>query len=310
MIDAMGENRVTNSIARHCPACASAAYVERGPKSGFEMLTCRGCKTLYTAHLPDTESAEDYDSYYQEENLTVPDFINQRLDEIIAEFASYRREGRLLDVGFGAGTLLEAARRNGWHAFGVEVSQTAADHVRGLGFEVFWGTLAEARYPSNYFDVVTASEILEHVGDPEIILQEIARVLRPGGLLWLTTPHGRGVSAHILGLKWSTVSPPEHLQLFSRSGINKMLTAAKLRPVRIVTEGLNPYELLHGLRARSEQSQATGESGEPGFLRVESSYRLNEALMASPSRRRLKDALNSLLNLGRLGDSLKIWAEK
>lgn len=274
------------------------------------MLSCRRCKTLYTAHLPDAESVEDYDTYYQEENLTVPDFINQRLDEIIAEFASYRRSGRLLDVGFGAGTLLEAAQRAGWQALGVEVSNRAADHVRSLGFDVFCGTLAEARYPSNHFDVVTASEVLEHVADPQMVLQEIARVLRPGGLLWLTTPHGRGVSAQILGLKWSTVSPPEHLQLFSRDGTKTMLAAASLRPVRVVTEGVNPYELLHGLRARSDQSQVAGESGQQGFGRVESSYRLNEALMASPSRRRLKEALNSLLNLGRLGDSLKIWAEK
>ncbi|MEK6281555.1 MAG: class I SAM-dependent methyltransferase [Acidobacteriota bacterium] len=299
-----------NPTTRHCPACASAEYLERGPKSGFEIVICRDCKTLYTAHLPTAESAEDYNVYYQEENLTVPDFINRRLDEIIAGFASYRRDGRLLDVGFGAGTLLEAAGRGGWQAFGVEVSQKAADHVRGLGFEVFCGTLAEAHYPSNYFDVVTASEVLEHVTDPEIVLQDIARVLRPGGLLWLTTPHGRGLSAYLLGLKWSIVSPPEHLQLFSRDGIKKMLAATGLRPVRVVTEGVNPYELLHGLRAGADQRQATSEHGEKGFGRVESSYRLNESLMASPSRRRLKDALNGLLNVVRLGDSLKIWAEK
>jgi SAM-dependent methyltransferase len=307
----MVENNLpANSTARRCPACESVDYFICGHKSGFEMVTCRSCKTLYTSHLPDAESAEDYDIYYHEENLTPPDFMNRRLDEIIAEFDGYRQNGRFLDVGFGAGTLLEAARRAGWQAFGVEVARRAFDQVRDLGFEVFCGTLQEARYPDNYFDVVTASELLEHLSDPQEVLNEIARVLRPGGLLWLTTPHGRGISAQILGLKWSTVSPPQHLQLFSRLGSTRMLGAAGLRQVRVVTEGVNPYELLHGLRVRGDQKQAARESEQQGFDRVQSSYRLNEAFMASPSRRRLKDVLNGLLNVGRLGDSLKIWAEK
>ncbi|MDQ2921396.1 MAG: class I SAM-dependent methyltransferase, partial [Acidobacteriota bacterium] len=273
-------------------------------------LTCSQCHTLYTAHLPYGENAEDYNSYYHEENLTVPDFINRRLDEIIAGFAAYRHDGRLLDVGFGAGTLLEAARRAGWQAFGVEVAARAVEQVRGLGFDVFCGTLQEARYPENYFDVVTASEVLEHVPDPQVVLHEIARVLRPGGLLWATTPHGRGVSVRVLGLKWSVVSPPEHLQLFSRNGSQQMIRAAGLRQVRVATEGVNPYELLHNLRGRGDEPPSAAGGEHEAYSRVESSYCLNEALMASPSRRRLKDTLNGLLNLGRLGDSLKIWAEK
>jgi SAM-dependent methyltransferase len=296
----------TSQETRHCPACDFALTARRGTKSGFQMLSCRNCKTLYTSHLPDAESGEDYDSYYSAENLSVPDFINRRLDELLAEFASYRQNNRLLDVGFGAGTLLEAARRGGWDALGVEVSRSAVEHVRGLGFEVFCGTLHEAQYPENHFDVVTASEVLEHVPDPQLVLNEISRVLRPGGLLWGTTPHGRGLSAHALGLKWSVVSPPEHLQLFSRDGVKKMLRQAGFRKARVVTEGVNPYELLQALRGREPEAEA----GQQSNARVEAAYSLNEALMASPLRRLLKSALNNLLNISRIGDSLKIRAEK
>jgi SAM-dependent methyltransferase len=296
--------------ARPCPACEADAPVYRGLKSGFDVISCTRCRTLYTAHLPAEDAAEDYDSYYCEQNLSVPAFINERLDQIIAQFAPYRRNGRLLDVGFGAGTLLEAARRGGWEARGVEVSQSAIEHVRKAGFDVFCGTLEEAQYPDDYFDVVTASEVLEHVPHPQPVLNEIARVLRPGGLLWATTPHGRGMSAHLLKLKWSAVSPPEHLQLFSIGGIKKMSAQAGFRRVRVATEGVNPYELIQGLRGGAPAAAVPPATGEQSNARVESSYQLNEALMASPSRRLLKSALNNLLNLGRIGDSLKIWAEK
>jgi len=255
--------------------------------------------------LPDAEGSEDYDSYYNEANLTVPEFINQRLDEIVSGFSAYRNNGRLLDVGFGAGTLLEAARRAKWETYGVEVAESAVEHVRSLGFEVFCGTLQGAGYPANHFDVVTASEVLEHVPDPQRVLQEIVRVLRPGGLLWMTTPHARGVSSYLLGLKWSIVSPPEHLQLFSALGVKKMLDENGFRCMRLATEGVNPYELIQSLRG----GPAGAEVGKP-HDRVATGYYLNEVLLASRWRRLFKSAMNNMLNLSRLGDSLKIWAEK
>ena len=214
-------------------------------------------------------------------------------------------------MGCGGGSFLEALARKKWEAFGVEISQTASAHVRGRGIKVFCGELEEANYPDDHFDVVIASELLEHVADPAPMLEEIARVLRPGGLLWATTPHGRGISARVLGLEWSAVCPPEHLQLFSVAGIKGLLSGAGFRRVELATHGANPFELLHALRRRATGSPPVCSStGVGSFDRVESSYHLNEFLSDSPFRRFLKGTLNSLLNVGRMGDSLKIRAEK
>ena len=100
---------------RCCPACGAGERDERGLKNGLRVGACRGCGTLYArgAGGDEADAACDYDAYYHEANLSVPDFIGARLDEIFASFAPYRRTGRLLDVGCGAGSLLEAARRAG-----------------------------------------------------------------------------------------------------------------------------------------------------------------------------------------------------
>ena len=300
----MQENNLQTNNYR-CTACNSARGIKRGQKNGFDIILCRSCGTLYASRSEGAAGAHDYDNYYDQENLSVPDFINRRLDEIMAEFEPYRQNGRLLDVGFGAGSLMEAAARAGWTVSGVEVSQTAAEHVRGMGFDVFCGELADAKYPDGHFDVVTASEVLEHVPEPRPLLAEMARVVRPGGLLWATTPHGRGVSSKALGLKWSVLSPPEHLQLFSLGSMKAMLKEVGFRRVRVATHGMNPTEILSTWRGRSGN-----DAGAEGSHRVETGYQLNEFMNQSKSRRALKNMINGMLNLSRLGDSLKIWAEK
>jgi SAM-dependent methyltransferase len=295
-------------VTRSCPACQAMDGRTRGQKNDFTMLECRSCGTIYTQNLPPLIAAEDYDAYYTLENLSVPQFIDRRLDEIVAAFSRYRATNRLLDIGCGAGSLLQAAARAGWSAEGVEVSRPAVEHVRAAGFKAFCGELAEARFPDGHFDVVTASELLEHLPHPGSLIREIARILRPGGLCWATTPHSRGASGHLLKLDWSVVSPPEHLHIFSAAGLEGLFVREGFRNVRIKTEGVNPIELSRFARRRKNPCGDCPEAD--GFDRVRTSYQLNEALVSSAPRRALKNFLNAFLRVTRLGDSLKVWAER
>lgn len=299
---------------RPCPACASLHALYQGRKTGFDVLRCEGCGSLFTVWLPREEAKEDYDSYYRPDNLETPEFMLKSMDEIVAAFSSHRQSNRLLDVGFGAGGLLRAAVRAGWDAEGVEVSAPAVEHARMAGLKVFNAELEQARYPDHTFDVVMAVEVLEHVPDPAALVREIARILRPGGLLWATTPHGSGLSARLLGTRWSVVCPPEHLQLLSGRGIQKLLGAAGFSSTQVATQGINPYEIVHVLRQRHVRPSArrgaaqVGADAGPGFDRNQSGFQLNELMTASPSRRAVKTALNGLLSATRLGDTSKIRA--
>lgn len=96
---------------RSCPACGSDSMRDQGRKNDFQLLSCRSCGTLYISPLPSEGHAKDYDDYYDARTLSIPDFIADRLDEIVAGFAPYRRTNRFLDVGFGAGSLMRAAAR-------------------------------------------------------------------------------------------------------------------------------------------------------------------------------------------------------
>lgn len=292
---------------RACVACGSARERPLGVKNEFEIVSCVECDSVYTPYSPWYSSASFYTGFYMnDDELSPPAFVNTRLEEITAQFATFRKNNRLLDVGCGAGNLLQAARKNGWNAQGLDVSAGAVNHVRELGFEVFEGELGDAAFPPEHFDVVTAAELLEHLFDPRPLLQEVARIVRPGGLFWTTTPHARGLSARVLGLKWRCVWPPEHLQLFSVRGLTKLLREAGFRELRIDTTGGNPIEIFHAMGAAKSAPKTIDQH----FDRVTTSYQLNESMMKSRSRRVLKNTVNGLLNFSRLGDSLKVFAVK
>jgi SAM-dependent methyltransferase len=281
--------------ARACPACHASGARLAGRKSGYDVSRCRACGTLFA----DCEQAAPeglYDDYYADSaNMEVPGYMAVRLDQIVRSFAPYRMNNRLLDVGFGGGAMIAAAQRAGWDVYGVEVSPAAVSHVRKHCGNVTQGFLEDAR-----FDVVLASELLEHLYDPDAFLREILRIVRPGGLFWATTPHGRGLSARVLGTDWSVVHPPEHLQLFSVPGMRTMLHRVGFSRSRIDTHGMDPFEL-----ARKFKKVTPVEAP---VHRVNSLQGLNRRAVESTRARVAKQTINAVLNVSRLGDSLKVFA--
>ncbi|MGD9562035.1 MAG: class I SAM-dependent methyltransferase [Pyrinomonadaceae bacterium] len=295
---------MNDGALRNCPGCDSSRSSPAGSKNGFDILTCKDCDSLYTSRLPAEGEKLDYDGYYSESNLRVPSFINERLNEIIGGFEVDRQTNNLLDIGFGAGSILEVASGRGWQVYGQEVSASAVAQARAKGFEVFCGEIADADYADGFFDVVTCSEILEHLPYPQDVLDAIARILRPGGLLWATTPSAKGISYRLMGTGWSVLAPPEHTQLYSKFGIAKMLENAGFSEITIRAFGMNPAEIRDFYRRKGKQD------GPSGFDRVQTGYELNEKLSRSRPRQMIKSLLNNSLNLFGVGDSLKIFARK
>jgi hypothetical protein len=101
--------------------------------------------------------------------------------------------------------------------------------------------------------------------------------------------------------KWTTVSPPEHTQLYSPAGMRLMLEASGFSKIKLKTEALNPTEIIRFYK---------GSNVGGGDDRVASAYSLNEKFTRSRPRRLLKKTITSILDLFEIGDSIKIFAEK
>jgi SAM-dependent methyltransferase len=289
-------------MKRCCPACKSKNATPVGEKLNFQFVICSACKSLFTSEPPVDGEEQQYEDYgYSSSNI--PSFIDARCDELVKPFEKYRKFNKFLEVGFGAGTVIRAAARARWNVSGVEMSSTA---VKVLGdrhpeFDLRCGALESQSFEAESFDGVAIVEVIEHVLDPEPLLSEVFRILRPGGVVWVTTPSLNSLSWRLLGLNWSMVAPPDHLEIYSTKGVRTLLASCGYTVQRLDTFGINPYEILKFYKGKEEVS--VGD-------RLNSGYDLNESLESGGVGKMAKQAVNALLNLAKLGDGIKVWAEK
>lgn len=130
---------------------------------------------------------------------------------------------KVLDVGCATGFFLEAAAQEGWTVFGVELSEYAAAMARKtFGDHIFSGTLEEAHYADGFFDLVTLSDIVEHIPCPLDFLHEARRILSQDGMLMIVTPDVTSLTAKLMGRRWSHFKE-EHLHYFSPETIARLL---------------------------------------------------------------------------------------
>jgi len=125
--------------------------------------------------------------------------------------------GKLLDFGCNAGLFLSEAKRFGYDVYGVELSKAAVDYAKE-NFSIISIASDINEFPDNYFDVITAFDVLEHLSSPADILDKIYSKLKPGGIFVATFPKIDSWSARILKNHWYFLLP-SHLFYFSNKSI-------------------------------------------------------------------------------------------
>ena len=164
-----------------------------------------------------------------------------------------RAGDRALDVGCGTGEFTAALAQAGAVAVGVEVADAAIERARarhpGLDFRLvpIDGPLP---FEDSSFDLVWASEVIEHVADTARWLSEVRRVLAPAGRLLVTTPsHGR-LRVAVFGMERFSEPLGDHLHLYTKESLRELLDEFGFSEIRVrAVEG--PPLLRRSLLARA-----------------------------------------------------------
>ncbi|HAH05452.1 MAG TPA: hypothetical protein DCM05_02825 [Elusimicrobia bacterium] len=198
---------------------------------------CRACGMVYTSPRPDPEAllegyrtTEDEDYRRESESRCMNGYLS------LALLRRHVRSGRLLEVGCSAGFFLNAARTS-FEVTGVEPSRWAREYAaKTLHLPKVVETLQGERFPDAHFDAAALIDVIEHLDDPRGMMREVARVLRPGGFLYLVTPDIESLSARLLRGYWWGLRPA-HIQYFSPRTLKTLLDKAGFETVLVKSYG-------------------------------------------------------------------------
>ncbi len=187
---------------------------------------CPACDLYQQGQLPDDEAYENaYHEDYQRALSRKIRTAQVRLCRVSKFLQSSAPD--LLDIGCSVGATVTAAERRGWSAKGVDVSQTAVDVCRRQGLDCRRYDGQQLPFDDESFDVLTSWHVIEHVPDVTQTLAEWLRVLRPGGVLILETPHARCWKARFMGHRYRKFWPAEHLYTFTPKNLPPFVRRAQ-----------------------------------------------------------------------------------
>lgn len=240
-----------------CPVCGERARtaVARHPgKSHFRCGNCgmvyrelfEGTDTLYAKSYFFEEYEKQYGRTYLEDFPALTAFAAARLD-VLEKLLPRRKEGArlsVLDVGCAYGAFLAEAARRGWDGRGIDIAQSAVDYVqKELAIPAIAGDFLEPRVQAELaapVDCLSLWFVVEHFDRLGEVLSAAARIVRPGGLLALSTPSGAGVSARRDPAAFYGNSPNDHVTVWEPRRTAGILKRYGFRVERIRVTGHHP----------------------------------------------------------------------
>lgn len=168
-------------------------------------------------YFNNAEEKQGY-SHYENESKSLHATFLQRIKQI----RKFRDGGSLLDVGCATGAFLEAASKY-WDVSGSEISEYAAKMARQKGFQVYEYQTEELENLTTKFDVVTMWDVIEHVAQPVKTIKLVGKIVKPGGVIALTTGDVESFVAKLSGRKWHLYNIPQHLSYFDTKTMQKLL---------------------------------------------------------------------------------------
>lgn len=287
----------------HCPACGEPRRTAHRALGRLRLVLCAGCGLVYADPQPrgivEQRYTQEYDLAEHFGDLAPRKRVlyERRLAWMPRPSGSVPR---LCDIGCGDGQFIALVADQGWEPLGVELNPPAAAKARDRGLEVAEGRFEDLDdLPWGTFDAVTSWDSIEHVPDPVVFAERMARLLRPGGTLALTTLNRRAFVARVTGARWSMIVP-DHFTYWHERPLIGLLERSGMRIISTHTFGLGrdlvaPLDRVITL-ARGLRAQPRGESG-GGW---DSHWSVTRA----------EDVLNRILDTGDLGVGLAVLATK
>ena len=304
-------SRVTDSptpIGPPCVDCGTVASREilqkhgDGPRYEVSVRRCLSCGLTFQAEWQENCSQDIYEYFQSDDWQARYQAINpinaKRYRDLLRNFSGRTSGRRLLDVGAGTGWFVQVAQECGWESEGIDFAEGSVAYCQRFGRNVRRADLYDI---DERYDVCTLFEVIEHVPQPTAFLTQAAKLVRPGGLLYLTTPNFSALDRRIVGAEWEAIHN-EHLSYFTPARLQRAIDASGLEIVRLTTQNLSVAEIKRAVFSWLGVSRpGPGENIDVA---------LRERIEASNALGALKGLANFLLNATGLGNAMGVLCLK
>ncbi|MEJ7775856.1 MAG: class I SAM-dependent methyltransferase [Sphingomicrobium sp.] len=250
-------SRVAEFVLVRCPACDADKPRFRYEKNSLRYDECQECATLYINPRPSADvlawfyrGSPNY-AYWNEFVFPASEAARRakifvpRVDRLLEICDRYNvPTNALIEIGAGFGTF--CAEVNSRDVFkrvvAVEPTPDLAETCRKRG--VIESPVEEIRLGEDQlFDVAANFEVIEHLFDPASFIADMGKLLRPGGILVIACPNGKGFDVETLGPLSNTVDH-EHLNYFNPASLSSLIERSGFETLESFTPGKLDAELV------------------------------------------------------------------
>lgn len=277
-----------------CPSCRSPDFRPDRIVDGYQLVRCRACRFVYANPRPSVEALSEIyvvrdveahiDLYSRIATARTLATYDRRL-ETLERLGG--KSGPLLDYGCAGAYFAQRAQALGWDAHGVDVAQWVEEAARRRGVRnVRSVPFGEAGFAPEFFSVINAAQVLEHMLDPWSEVRNLLRLLKPGGLFYVDVPNYRTLSIVLNRDDFELNAPPQHINYFDPRSLARLLESCGLKILELgANDGLK-WETIMGRKLRSEIADAYSSPSTP--------VELADAWSAQPYRLEEKGGLRRL----------------
>lgn len=215
--------RVAEGALRRCTGCGQ--------------LLSRASETRYSETMAQF-NASGFNAPQGRELERRQTVARQRLSRIAGLLNLSPGDIHVVDVGCSRGQFVAAAIAAGYRAEGVEPAPRIAEAARAAGVPVRTGLLEDQGFADNSFDALTLFEVIEHLRTPLPLLAECRRVLKPGGILLVSTANAESWTAAAMGAHWDYFDMERdggHISFYNPRSIAQIAARAGFEVARIDT---------------------------------------------------------------------------
>lgn len=218
-------------MKKECRFCKSKEVSTFLNLIDFKLLKCSSCQIIFVDPFPSASLQKEANRELYGRQMVQKEYweklpqLKKRAKKMVAELQKFKKTGKLLDIGCGFGLFLKMAKEAGFKVYGVEMEKEAvktAQEKFGLK-NIYQKNVKEIGFPERYFDVITLFDILEHLENPEVILKELKKLLKPNGVLVIQSPNIESFMFKLTKEKWNWLLFPNHLYHFTPKSLTLLL---------------------------------------------------------------------------------------